>query len=53
MGELGINAWGLAVQLVAFIVFIVLFWKYALGPITKCSTSARGGSRRAWLPPTR
>src|SRR6187200_721041 len=35
MGELGINAWGLAVQLVAFIVFIVLFWKYALGPITK------------------
>ena len=34
MGELGINAWGLAVQLIAFIVFIVLFWKYALGPIT-------------------
>ena len=34
MGELGINAWGLAVQLVAFIVFILLFWKYALGPIT-------------------
>ena len=34
MGELGINAWGLAVQLVAFIAFILLFWKYALGPIT-------------------
>jgi F-type H+-transporting ATPase subunit b len=24
----------LAVQLVAFIIFIILFWKYALGPIT-------------------
>src|SRR5215213_5273269 len=34
MAELGINAWGLAVQLVAFLVFIYLFWKYALGPIT-------------------
>ena len=34
MGALGINAWGLAVQLVAFLVFIYLFWKYALGPIT-------------------
>ena len=34
MGALGINAWGLAVQLIAFIVFILLFWKYALGPIT-------------------
>jgi len=35
MGALGINAWGLAVQLVAFLVFIFLFWKYALGPITR------------------
>src|ERR671916_2744016 len=34
MGALGIDAWGLAVQLVAFIVFIFLFWRYALGPIT-------------------
>lgn len=34
MGALGINAWGLAVQLVAFIVFVYLFWKFALGPIT-------------------
>ena len=34
MGALGINAWGLAVQIVAFLVFIWLFWKYALGPIT-------------------
>jgi len=35
MGALGINAWGLAVQLVAFLVFIYLFWRYALGPITR------------------
>ena len=34
MGELGINAWGLIVQIIAFIAFIYLFWKYALGPIT-------------------
>jgi F-type H+-transporting ATPase subunit b len=34
MGALGLDAWGLAVQLVAFIVFIFLFWRYALGPIT-------------------
>jgi F-type H+-transporting ATPase subunit b len=34
MGALGINGWGLAVQLVAFIVFVYVFWKYALGPIT-------------------
>jgi F-type H+-transporting ATPase subunit b len=34
MGELGINAWGLIVQIIAFITFIYLFWKYALGPIT-------------------
>lgn len=34
MGELGINAWNLIVQLIAFIVFVYLFWRYALGPIT-------------------
>jgi F-type H+-transporting ATPase subunit b len=34
MGALGLDAWGLAVQLVAFIVFVYLFWRYALGPIT-------------------
>ena len=34
MGALGINAEGLAVQIIAFLVFIWLFWKYALGPIT-------------------
>ena len=34
MGALGIDAWGLAVQIVAFLIFIYLFWRYALGPIT-------------------
>jgi F-type H+-transporting ATPase subunit b len=34
MDALGIDLWGLIVQLVAFIVFVFLFWKYALGPIT-------------------
>jgi F-type H+-transporting ATPase subunit b len=35
MDALGINAWQLAVQLVAFIVFVFLLWKFALGPIVK------------------
>lgn len=35
MGELGINLTNLLVQLVAFALFIYLFWKFALGPITK------------------
>ena len=34
MGDLGINGWNLIVQLIAFALFIYLFWKYALGPIT-------------------
>ena len=34
MGALGIDPWGLAVQIVAFLIFIYLFWRYALGPIT-------------------
>jgi F-type H+-transporting ATPase subunit b len=34
MGALGIDPWGLAVQIIAFLIFIFLFWRYALGPIT-------------------
>ena len=34
MGALGLNLWGLIVQIIAFLVFIYLFWKFALGPIT-------------------
>ncbi len=35
MDALGINGWNLAVQLVAFILFIYLLWRYALGPIVR------------------
>lgn len=35
MGDLGINLTNLIVQLVAFALFIYLFWKLALGPITR------------------
>jgi F-type H+-transporting ATPase subunit b len=33
MSDLGINGWQLAVQLVAFIAFVILLWRFALGPI--------------------
>lgn len=33
MGDLGIDGWKLITQLIAFILFIALLWKYALGPI--------------------
>lgn len=35
MESLGINAVNLLVQLIAFLVFVVIFWKFALGPITR------------------
>lgn len=35
MGDLGIDGWKLLIQLLAFIIFILLLWKYALGPIVK------------------
>jgi F-type H+-transporting ATPase subunit b len=35
MGDLGIDGWKFAVQLIAFLLFIVLLWKYALGPIVR------------------
>lgn len=35
MGDLGIDGWKLLVQLIAFLGFIALLWKYALGPIVK------------------
>jgi F-type H+-transporting ATPase subunit b len=34
MGSLGVNGWDLGIQLAAFIIFIFLLWRYALGPIT-------------------
>lgn len=33
MSQLGINGWQLAVQLIAFIVFVYLLWRFAVGPI--------------------
>ena len=32
--SLGINGWNLLVQLIAFIIFLFLLWRFALGPIT-------------------
>ena len=34
LADLGINGWQLIIQLIAFIVFIALLWKFAVGPIT-------------------
>lgn len=33
MEQLGINGWQLVVQLIAFLVFIWLLWRFAVGPI--------------------
>jgi F-type H+-transporting ATPase subunit b len=33
MGDLGIDGWKLGVQIVAFLIFIFLMWRLALGPI--------------------
>lgn len=35
MGDLGINGWNLIVQLIAFIIFLWLLWRFALGPIVR------------------
>lgn len=32
--DLGIDPWNLVVQLIAFLLFVFLLWRYALGPIT-------------------
>jgi F-type H+-transporting ATPase subunit b len=34
MSALGVDGWTLVAQLIAFIIFLGLFWKFALGPIT-------------------
>ena len=34
MDALGVNGWNLGIQLAAFIIFVGLLWRYALGPIT-------------------
>ncbi|HQY31028.1 MAG TPA: F0F1 ATP synthase subunit B [Thermomicrobiales bacterium] len=35
MGDLGIDAWKLLIQLIAFLVFLYILWKKALGPIVE------------------
>ncbi len=35
MDQLGLNGWQFVVQLVAFLVFIWLLWRFAVGPIVK------------------
>jgi F-type H+-transporting ATPase subunit b len=35
MSDLGINGWNLVIQLIAFVIFVYLFWRYALGPIVR------------------
>lgn len=35
MDALGLNVWNFAVQLIAFLLFVWLFWRYALGPIVR------------------
>ena len=47
MGDLGINGWDLAIQLIAFIVFIWLLWRYALGPITRVLDERAGRVRES------
>lgn len=41
MSALGIDWDSLIVQLVAFIIFILLFWRFALGPITRMLDTRR------------
>lgn len=35
MSSLGVNGWNLVIQLLAFIIFVYLLWRYAFGPITR------------------
>lgn len=35
MDQFGLNVWQFVVQLVAFLVFIYLLWRFAVGPIVK------------------
>jgi F-type H+-transporting ATPase subunit b len=41
MSALGVNGWDLIVQLFAFIVFLIIFWRYALGPLTNMLDTRR------------
>ncbi len=45
LDSLGINGWQLTVQLVAFIIFIALLWRFAVGPITRMLDERQGKIR--------
>lgn len=47
MDQLGFNGWQFAVQLIAFLVFIWLLWKYAVGPIVKLLDDRRDKIRES------
>jgi F-type H+-transporting ATPase subunit b len=47
MGELGINGLNFIVQLIAFALFIVIFWKLALGPIVRTLDDRRNTIRES------
>lgn len=35
MGDLGINGWNFLIQMAAFLIFVYLLWRFAVGPIVK------------------
>jgi F-type H+-transporting ATPase subunit b len=47
LADLGINGWQLLIQLIAFIVFIALLWKFAVGPITNLLDERQGKIRES------
>ena len=47
LADLGINGWQLLIQLIAFIVFIALLWKFAVGPITNLLDERQGRIRES------
>lgn len=47
MDALGVDGWKLGVQIVAFLIFIGLLWKLALGPIVKVLDERQGKIRES------
>ena len=47
LADLGINGWQLLIQLIAFIIFIALLWKFAVGPITNLLDERQGNIRES------
>ncbi|MDQ4044536.1 MAG: F0F1 ATP synthase subunit B [Chloroflexota bacterium] len=45
LADLGINGWQLLIQLIAFIIFIFLLWRFAVGPITSLLDERQGKIR--------